>query len=913
MEYDTSMFKTGNKDSSQSYDTSMFKTGEQEYDTSMFKTGGADTSGLPPRPPRLSDQVKKEKPDLSFNEQMQNAAMQAMVFAGTTRHMMTDVTRGVKQMMAENELFGYGEEDLEDLKQQQALVNTLMESEEYGSSATQGLLLGAVAEPTGLMIPGMKSATLLKTIGKGSAIGATYGGLGYADEERGQTRLGNIGMGAAFGGALGGVMKGGSMGLEVLGNRRAMSGAHKYVSNVENEYANLRAHGMQWQEAQKVARQSQWDGGKGLTDAVQLSGRSPLKYMSKIEAEEHLKYLGNPTKALDHPLAKGLDTILGSVHTRVKGISKPIAGALRKLEFQLKSAPHKVYFDVDKMIDANKKIAKASPVDKAKLDGHLNNGRYVEAEQVMARYLGKDTAAKHLKVVRTHLDQLGKDGVKYGILDGTLENYFPRMVKDFDGLMAAMGRKEQEKIADAVADLTRKLGRAINESERSDLLNRYLRQQSLKLRGKPGYAKERKMAEVPAKYQQFYHTPEASLHSYVRNSINDIEKAKFFGKTKGGAFDKKAIKLLKQGKDASPVMDLSKTIGAYAEREGIKGSQLVELKALLNARFGVGETAPPAVIQVTKNLLYAALLGNPLSALTQLGDVGVAMYINGITPVLRAAYKTVTGKSDLKIKDFGLVDALAEEFANTGKTAKWMRASFKWGGFEAMDRFGKSVLINSSFDKLTKWAGTIDKPNMKGLKKLHAKYGETFGDEYDDLVKALQRGDAQDDNVRLMIWHELSDVPPISLSELPEAYLNNPKLRIAYMFKTFMLKQMDVIRQTAFKKMRSGQKAEGLADLARYMIMVGVANTGAQTAKDAVAGKDIEVEPMDFVKNLLKTFAWSEYTAKQVKEKGPITALGAVAIPPVDIIDDMILNPEDLYQYAPIAGRLLYNINENWL
>jgi hypothetical protein len=325
------------------------------------------------------------------------------------------------------------------------------------------------------------------------------------------------------------------------------------------------------------------------------------------------------------------------------------------------------------------------------------------------------------------------------------------------------------------------------------------------------------------------------------------------------------------------------------------------LKKLLNARFNVGERSPDVGIQVTKNLMYAGLLGNPLSALTQLGDLGVAAYMNGLTPTLRAVYKTVTGKADLKVKDFGLVDALAEEFANTGKTAQFMRKSFRWGGFEAMDRFGKSALINSSHHKLSKWAKT-----PKGRKKLFDKYGDVFEGEYDDLVRDLQNGDITE-NVRLMIWHELSDVQPISLSELPEAYLNNPNLRIMYMFKTFMLKQLDVVRNTAIKKMRTGKKAEGLADMARYMMLVGTANAGAQYSKDLASGKEVEPEIHDVATNLLKTFMWSDYLSDQIKERGPVTAIGGQLLPPVDIVDEMILNPGDSYQYLPVAGRVLYN------
>ena len=856
-------------------------------------------------------EAEEPKKDLSFGEQIYDAAAQTAVFGMTARHMMLDMKRGAEQILAEHDLLGYDEEDTKELAKRQASMMSLLESEEFGDSAMQGYITGALIEPVGLIVPGMKGATFGKAVAKGSAIGATFGGGGYVDEERGQTRLSNMAIGATIGGTIGGALKGASIGVDKLSTYNTQRAATKYVNRIENEYAYLRAQGVDPQEAKTLSRQSMPDGGNGLTNATQLTKRTPIRYMTQVEAKEHLKYVNNPTKAIDHPIANGFDTVLGSLHTRIANISVPVASALRKLELNLKRKPHLIYKDVDKWIESSKIVAKANPTDKAKLDNQLLRGQFDQAVDTMSKYMPRVKASEHIDLVKKHLNKLGDDAVSTGIVKEKIANYFPRIVKDFDGLMEAMGRKEQERILDSIKALESKLKRDLTDVERSDILDKYFRQASLKLRGKPGYSKERKMPDLPPKYQQFYHTPEASLHSYVRNATNDIEKAKFFGKHMKYVKDADGKKTSIMDVDAS-VESLGAVVGKEFKAGNLTATQLHELKGMLNARFGLGELAPNAVIRNTKNILYASLLGNPLSALTQLGDVGVAMYINGITPTLRAIYKTVTGKSDIKIKDFGLVDALAEEFANTGKTASFMRWSFRWGGFEAMDRFGKSVLINSSLRKLSRWTGTEAKPNKQGLKKLYDKYGEVFGDEYDDLVVALQKGDEMTDNVRLMVWHELSDVQPISLSELPEAYLNNPNLRIAYMFKTFMLKQMDVVRQTAIKKMRSGKKAEGLADMARYMILIGTANAGAQYAKDLAAGKDVEPDITDVATNFLKTFGWSEWTAKTLKEKGPVQAMGEIVLPPVDIWDEIYRNPDEFYQYLPVAGRMVYNIQKNW-
>ena len=58
-------------------------------------------------------------------------------------------------------------------------------------------------------------------------------------------------------------------------------------------------------------------------------------------------------------------------------------------------------------------------------------------------------------------------------------------------------------------------------------------------------------------------------------------------------------------------------------------------------------------------------------------------------------------------------------------------------------------------------------------------------------------------DVKLLLWHNLSDMQPVSLSEMPLKYLQNPNGRLLYMLKTFTIKQFDVMRRDSYQLMRA--------------------------------------------------------------------------------------------------------------
>ena len=184
--------------------------------------------------------------------------------------------------------------------------------------------------------------------------------------------------------------------------------------------------------------------------------------------------------------------------------------------------------------------------------------------------------------------------------------------------------------------------------------------------------------------------------------------------------------------------------------------------------------------------------------------------------------------------------------------------------------------------------------------------------------------DSQD--VRLLLWHDLSDMQPVALSEMPIKYLENPNGRAFYMLKTFTLKQFDVMRRDAFKLMANkGTRTEGAKNLLRYATYFTAGGMSSQALKDFIMGREYDVSDA-FVDNMWKMIGFNKYGAEKLANTGVkgITEAGInlVSVPTgpyINMLDDA-LNYSQYYlgidkkneaenktiKSVPIAGSVVY-------
>jgi hypothetical protein len=601
---------------------------------------------------------------------------------------------------------------------------------------------------------------------------------------------------------------------------------------------------------------------------------------------------------------KSLDRGVGIVSTRVGNISQPVLHRLLRFEKNLLQNTHTKIGAVDDFINDLNKLPKNT---QALMNNLLLNNN-TEGIARIAKQINRPDLIKKHSVVRSVLDDVGNDLKSIGRIEELRKDYFPRIVTDVEGLKATLGSSMRSALEVRLDDARRnaaKKGQAFGALEESQMIDSFLRGNT-SLKGKPGFAKERKIDDVSPDLEKFYASPTESLHTYLRNAVAEVETARLFGKD--------AVR------DKAGRVDVEQSIGTLVQdklRSGeITGKQAIELESMMKSRLGPGNQASNAVLQDVKNIANMGLLGNVISSITQGGDIISSTYLNGFRPTMMALVAQAAGKTKVNMKDFGLIDHISEEFVSKRSSAKALNKIFDLSFFSAMDRLGKNTVLNGA---LINGQRMVKTPS--GRKAFADRWQKRFGDEFPQLVNDLQNG-RKTELTDMYTFSTLSKIQPITKLELPQKYLDMPNGRVIYMLKTFMLKQLDLYRNDGYNKIKEGKTREGLTNIAKLTMVLGIGGATTQYIKDFIllGSEGVDPELSDIPMNVLKTFGWSQYVTDKVKRGALGEALGDIILPPYKMFDTMFkesiqeLDGDDetvskgkSIKYLPLIGKILYN------
>jgi len=596
-------------------------------------------------------------------------------------------------------------------------------------------------------------------------------------------------------------------------------------------------------------------------------------------------------RALLKRVVSSPDEAIGLISTRLGNIAPELKFALRRHESRVLGITDKLNDQVLPFLSALGGLSKdVLPVAKrALLNGDIR--ALAQIPELRATY---PAVAKVLKGLEEQLQSLGRfqEGVA---------NYFPRVVRDFEGLKKAIGQEASKgleaMLVKAEAKSIVKNGRGLSELEQSIIVNRYLFSQD-KSSFQPGYAKARKMDSVPENLVEFYEGPQESLLRYLSGAVNDIETARFFGRD---------LSTARSGK--KQYTDVDRSVGNLTNRlikEGkLTQPQAMEVRSMLKARFQGGEKGMSEPLAATRNLINASLLGNIASAATQVGDIATVFAYHGLVPTVQATIEMLRGKSRITPKDLGIVNHVAEELSEMGWTGRALHMTMKVSGFHAVDMLGKKLNMNAALIKNSRLVRST-----KGEAEFRAKYESAFGEEIGQVIDDLKNR-RMSENVELLAFNELSDFQPISKAELPQMYLEHPNGRILYQLKTYQLKQMDVVRREAYQEIVSGDARRMYKGAKRLMILgtgYALAGVAPDAIKDWVEGRDVDVlSTPKLVENALQTFGINRYVGERLKKGQVVGALQDMVTPPIRVLEDIVKLTEKSVSYIPIAGRSFYN------
>ena len=769
----------------------------------------------------------------------------------------------------------------------QMLSGPMFNYDPESTGAMVGAISKAVIDPINLSPAG-------RTVKGGIALGTAIAGFGsMADDfvysEEGEVDLTKAGVSAVAGGVLSGAFV---KGAKVLVDR----GAKKTVRNAQIIVDRGIREGKNPFNPKAILEEAGVDLNK--LGAAQQRLNVKLEVSPQKIADKQLEETIVNDSAVGRFTNSKVDKILGTLSTRIKAISEPVFGRLRKFELDTNLRTQQVMQDASGFVKGLSKLPEATKTTVARL---LYNEDFDAARELMGRGLADEFDMSVLPMLST----LGDDLLEAGHSFQKIENYFPRLVKDLKGLQDSLGVEQKGLIGKAQRQYAahKKISVAkITDAENAEIIDKLVRGYSFAPKdGKPAFARNRKLT-LSDDQMQYYASPEESLSIYLRRAVNDLEKRKFLGK-------------YKTNNSETGLVDMDNSIGKYVAAENkagrIRQEDEVELIEMLKSRFVGGEQSPNSMNATIRDLGYMGTIANPISAITQLGDVGTSGALNGFRNTISGMFKS----KDWKLIDLG-IDEVSKELseASARGTAKALNKMMDVSGFKAMDRWGKETLINAAYKNASKLAKTA-----KGREKLLKKFGNTYGDETKALLKDLEEGN-RSGTVRQFLFNELSDAQPISLSEFPQGYLDNPNHRILYMLKSFTLKQIDIVRRNVVQEYAKGNKKEAIKNATLLAGYLSVANTGTQVTKDLILGREVKAEdiPDRAMWSLLGVYGMNQYTVDKYWSNGDWK--GAVfnqIAPATPIIDSALTLGGEIFEDdpdvakavrgIPVVGNVVYN------
>lgn len=849
------------------------------------------------------------------------------------------------------------------IKDVESKYKDLTSEQKNSGAAIAGSMTKILATPTTLLPFGTitKSAPIAKEIAKFAGVsglwGAEYSVLQQA-AETGNVDATQVLQDSAIAGATGGAFRGTvvpafSKAYNLIkpskgSGKNPVATANKNLEDIEYETARLLEANAPKEQIPSIVKTK-----LNLTDdefnnvlktsdrkmSLNLDNPNPKIVKDILARNENVNQIsfesGNATK-------KWFKEVLQPIHSRLQTVAPKLAARLREFEFGIHKKGSDYIGRLKPFIKGIKtgtlniggNIWKLSKSERVSVSKALMNRDYDTAEGILNKYAKSrgtlDEVRNVLDNVFDELKEAGIKGVKY------MENYFPRRVINVKQLrkeISEIDTQESNRLATELRNARLEKNRALTiDEEEAIIRNRLQAVMNAKPNAKLGNMQNRQIEELYDNLLKYYDEPENALIEYVQGAVNVIERKRFFGDSAV------ADDLLSFNSDKSIAKLINDELVDFSD------DALDEIETVLTARFSPQFADKPAghKVQIAKNLIYASHLGNPYNALTQMGDLGISAYLEGILNMPKGIMRMITN-SGIDIRDLGIENFGAELGTQKGWSRALVDLSFKTG-FAKIDRFGKNALINSAFEKVYKQVTATGKKLEKNLAKLRKEYGATFGDDLDSFINAVRNKDFQDPNVQLYLFNRLADAQPITMSELPASYLRNPNGRLFYTLKSYSIKQLDIMRKDIWRNVADGVKeknlkkvGEGLKNAMAYTVLVTGGNATVKQIKDFTLGKEIDEDKVtdDFVNNILQQFFLSKYMVDRTLSKGDIPeAFIQIAVPPYDWASylgkdifyflgvDEFFNPLDPFkklnkeldggykykslQYLPFVGKLPY-------
>ena len=481
--------------------------------------------------------------------------------------------------------------------------------------------------------------------------------------------------------------------------------------------------------------------------------------------------------------------------------------------------------------------------------------------------------------VQPILEELYIEYNKSGMPDmGYLEDYFPHVINDLNGLIKSYGHKTKRTFEVLVRDenlrrskITDKNGDPaglpeMDSEERARFFQDFLQNKLRKdLNGVniPANAKGRSIALIPEDKLKFYDDPGQAFGKYTSSMVTALENYKVIGSTN------------KSG-ELGELGQLTEDLFNQGLIDQADVDQLKSLTELATVQF----SKENPIFRLAGVFTYASTLIDVGTVAVQVLDLYKVLMQRGPSAMLKGVYRTVTGNREYDLeRDFGFSEKqIMAEFDDHGFGDKALAFGLRYiVPFQQMDAAMKHSSVEAALiDFLRKAKSDV------GSKKYNQLVDEltiTLGRE--DAMKAVTafRLDRYKDSpeAKAALLEELLQRQPMTYLQVPETYRRNPGSRLFYKLKTFMLLDINFNREMALNDLLGPEKTlkqrtKALKILTSMALALAAIGMPKDMLMDWIRGKDTYLP--DHVANaLLGIFGLNKYALKTVFESGPIDAV----------------------------------------
>ena len=667
--------------------------------------------------------------------------------------------------------------------------------------------------------------------------------------------------------------------------------ANKVLDEFEYRWAENVRNGLGADETLKATIRSF---SPGITDKIAFSKHvtsRPLR-LARTEGEaisiiESMEGIGKPSVYKE--TIQGVDATLAAYVPRVYGrIMEHFQSSREEVTKNLS-----MFDEFASYLRSNTSVQQYKEFSDVWLDGHTAVVNWLKDT------VGDAGVAVYMNKVKPIVEDIGQQMVDAKIISELQEDYLPRFVTDYQGLVKHFPIKEGElALPEVFNKFEKKMGRPPSDIEKSYLVQEMLEGRKVNLDTITSSGRDRVLTKVPKQLRQYYSDPVRTMHTFIQRNLEQVSKSRLFGEKAYNFIETADGKVIKQ----KVLVSLDNAIESLIVQHhpDLTKREMYEVKNALTALFGKGEVPPWRFLQVIRDMSTGVVLGNPLAAATQIGDMLTPSYLNGVKNNIKGIIKAAGVDKNISAKDWGFVNHWSEEYVSTIGTKQFANFMLKTGGFRFVDLLGKDVFLNSTYSAYKELA----QGGEAGVQALRERIGKYFPEEaLDSMVDVLNRGGINQD-IKTAIFIDLAKLQPITPAQFSRQYLENPNLRFLYYLKSFMLRWVNRVKMDSIDEIQKGNVKTGLQNLTYITMVLGASGLVSNQTKRAmlygpgvVTGdvepnqvaitEDLESLPVEVFANAVKTLGMSEYLADQVASGNVLKGLGSLVSTPMGIFDNL--------------------------